>query len=64
MTAASLHTVGHGCRVPLPYGVVVVETVALNPLVQGVTHSDNCIQLTQFPKERNGSTEWRKVRAS
>ena len=28
------------------------------------THSDNCIQLTQFPKERNGSTEWRKVRAS
>ena len=20
------------------------------------THSDNCIQLTQFPKERNGST--------
>ena len=39
MTAASLHTVGHGCRVPLPYGVVVVETVALNPLVQGVTHT-------------------------
>ena len=24
---------------PLPYGVVVVETVALNPLVQGVTHT-------------------------
>ena len=38
-TRASLRQVGVSSLTPLPYGVVVVETVALNPLVQGVTHT-------------------------
>ena len=39
VVVASLRAVDHRCCTPLPCGVVVVETVALNPLVQGVTHT-------------------------
>ena len=39
LSTASLRVVGQEGHTPLLYGVVVVETVALNPLVQGVTHT-------------------------
>ena len=66
-TRASLRQVGVSSLTPLPCGVVVVETVALNPLVQGVTHTHThgvfwaCLRPwtpTNRPEEVRGRAFW------
>ena len=49
MTVASLHTVGHGCRVPLMYKFNPCDSKGFTHTDTHNTHSDIGFQLTQFP---------------
>ena len=51
MTAASLHTVGHGCRVPLPVELGW-KNGGRKPFVQGWTHSEIGFQLHSIPRSK------------